>query len=270
MRTVGTFLRKGYCSETLFYVLNRAFENRLTDEERASGPLAGGIMQHGCQCGMIWGSALAAGAQAYRLLGAGPQAQARAVAAAARIMESFRHQNENTDCHEITGMDNSSSSFRMFKHFFLKGGIIGCFRMAARYAPLAFSEINDALSQREDYEPPAPLSCSALLAKKMGASDMHAVVVAGLAGGIGLSGGGCGALGAAVWIMGMESLRKGASKVAYKPGYALDAVERFLERTGNVLECSRIVKRKFDGIGDHAAYLRGGGCSEIIETLAAG
>ncbi len=38
-------------------------------------PLAGGIVGNGYQCGMIWGAALAAGAQAYRLLGTGPVAR---------------------------------------------------------------------------------------------------------------------------------------------------------------------------------------------------
>ena len=53
-------------------------------------PFAGGIMQHGYQCGMIWGAALAAGAQAYRLFGPGPQAEAMAVIAAQWLVESFR------------------------------------------------------------------------------------------------------------------------------------------------------------------------------------
>jgi hypothetical protein len=39
-------------------------------------------MQHGYQCGMIWGATLAAGAQAYRLLGPGPQAETAAIIAA--------------------------------------------------------------------------------------------------------------------------------------------------------------------------------------------
>lgn len=34
-------------------------------------------------------------------------------------------------------------------------------------------------------------------------------------------------------------------------------------------ECSEIVGRRFENIGDHAGYLRDGGCSEIIEVLAA-
>ena len=35
------------------------------------------------------------------------------------------------------------------------------------------------------------------------------------------------------------------------------------------LECSAIVGRQFENIADHAAYLRDGGCAEIIELLAA-
>jgi len=50
-------------------VLNNAFDHSLETEENAAMPLAGGIMQYGYQCGMIWGATLAAGAQAYRLLG---------------------------------------------------------------------------------------------------------------------------------------------------------------------------------------------------------
>jgi hypothetical protein len=70
--------------------------------------------------------------------------------------------------------------------------------MAARYAPVALREIDAALSDPTVEAPHGPLSCAAVLARKMGAVDQHAVMAAGLAGGIGLSGGACGALGAAV------------------------------------------------------------------------
>ena len=82
MGTVSTFLKGRACSDTLSHVLNRAFDHPLKLEERAAMPFAGGIMQHGYQCGMIWGATLAAGAQAYRLFGAGPQAEAKAILAA--------------------------------------------------------------------------------------------------------------------------------------------------------------------------------------------
>ncbi len=81
---VAAFPRTGYCSQTLFRTVDRAYGAPLNDGERSSVPPAGGIMGQGHQCGMVWGSALAAGAQAqaYRLFGSGPRAQARAIAAA--------------------------------------------------------------------------------------------------------------------------------------------------------------------------------------------
>jgi hypothetical protein len=224
----------------------------------------------GHQCGMIWGAALAAGAQAYRLFGSGPQAETAAVIAAQRVVESFRAQNNYTNCLEITGINFSSPTITTgtIVRFLVKGAVTGsCFGMAARYAPAAFTEINAALSEEYIEAPSAPTSCAAMLAQKMGASDTHTVMAAGLAGGIGLSGSACGALGAAIWIIGMNLLKEG-DKIAYKAPYALDAIERFTKCTDHEFECSKIVGRKFESIDDHASYLREGGCSEILKALA--
>jgi hypothetical protein len=271
MKTTGAFLRKGTCSETLLHVLDRAFEHPLPAEEHAATPLAGGILQHGYQCGMVWGSVLAAGAQAHRLFGTGPQAHAKALVAAGRIVESFRAQNEHLDCLEITGLDKSSSTMQMVTYFLFKGGTIGCMRMAKRYAPVARREILAALASAEPAAaPPARVSCAAMLAQRMGASDMHAVMAAGLAGGIGLSGGACGALGAAIWLVGLRSLEQGARKIAYKAPAARETIERFLKCTDYEFDCSTIVGRKFQDIADHAAFVGNGGCAKLLSVLAAG
>ena len=250
-------------------VLNHAFDHPMKPEEQAAMPLAGGIMQHGYQCGMLWGSTLAAGAQAYRLLGPGPQAEAGAIIAAQSLVESFRTLNKKINCIEITGIDKSSSSMQMFTYFLIKGGTIDCMRMAVRYAPAAFSEINSVLSGKNIEAPSAPASCSAMLAKKMGVSNIHAVMAAGFAGGIGLSGGACGALGAAIWIIGMNSIREGVGKLDFMNPKATDAIGRFIKCTDYEFECSKIVGRRFEDVNDHAAYLCDGGCSKIIEALAA-
>ena len=226
-------------------------------------------MQYGYQCGMIWGATLAAGARAYRLFGAGPQAETKAIITAGRLVESFRALNKHVNCLEITDIDRSSSTIRMITYFPIKGGTIGCFRMAAGYAPVAFNEINSALSEEQSETPSSPVSCTALLARKMGVSDMHAVMAAGLAGGIGLSGGGCGALGAAIWIMGMKSIKEGKGRIGFKSTGALGAIDAFLESTEFKFECSEIVGLRFESVSDHAGYLRDGGCSKIIELLAA-
>ncbi len=266
--TVGTFLRRGACSDTLFTVLNSAFDYPMKPEENATMPLAGGIMQHGYQCGMIWGATLAAGAQAYRSLGPGSLAETKAIVAAQGLVESFRACNDHINCLEITDIDKSSSTMQMITYFLIKGGTIGCFRRASRYAPAAFSQINTALSENHIDVPSPPVSCAATLARRMGVSEMHAVMAAGLAGGIGLCGGACGALGAAIWIIGMNTIRKGPGKLKFEHPRATEAIERFMKCTDYKFECSEIVGRRFDHIGDHARHLRDGGCSNIIEVLA--
>jgi hypothetical protein len=267
--TAGTFLKVGTCSEALCNVLDRAFDHPLIAEENASMPFAGGIMQHGYQCGMIWGATLAAGAQAYRLLGPGPQAETKAIIAAKRLVESYRNLKDNINCLEITGIDKSSSAMQMIMYFLIKGGTISCFRTALKYAQAAFTEINTAYSEEHVEALSPPVSCTAMLAQKMGTSELHTVMAAGLAGGIGMSGGACGALGAAIWIIGMNDLKEGDGKIDFKSPRALGLIDRFLKCTDSELECSKIVGRKFENISDHASYLRDGGCSEVIEILAA-
>ena len=237
-------------------------------EEQASIPFAGGIMQHGFQCGMIWGAVLAAGAEAYRQYGPSPQAEAMAIIAAQRLVESFRKQTNEINCYEITEIDKSSSAMQMIMYFLIKGGTIGCFKMAAKYAPVAFSEINTVLSEKNIEVPSPPVSCAAMLAQKMGVSEMQTVMAAGLAGGIGLCGGACGVLGAAIWIFGLNSIKEGTGKVDFKDSRALKVIDKFLKCTDYEFECSEIVGRKFENIDDHASYLREGGCSKIIEALA--
>jgi hypothetical protein len=272
--TTGTmsafFFGERACSGALFHVLNRAFDGPLKIEERAAMPFTGGIMQHGYQCGMIWGAALAAGAEAYRRLGPCTEAETKAVHAAQRLIESFLAQNNHTNCLEITEINKSTTAMKMVEYFLLKGGAVSCCRMAVKYAPFAFKEIDEVLSAEPIEVQVGPVSCAAVLAQKMGASKMHAVMAAGLAGGIGLGGGACGALGAAIWLMSVKDLNEGAKKVDFKNQRARDLIERFLKCTDYEFECTDIVGRKFESVKDHACHMQGGGCSKIIEVLAEG
>lgn len=290
-RGVAALLKTGYCSRTLLQTIDRAYENPLIDEERASVPLCAGIMGNGYQCGMVWGSALAAGARACQVLGPGPRAQTGAIRAAQGIVESFRTQNKTIECAEIAGIDLLSASAIQTVAYILRGGPIRCFRMAAGYPSVAFDQIEATISaengeaRRPEVDgapiapgerdagggevPAAPVGCAALLAQRMGASEMHTVMAAGLAGGIGLSGSACGALGTAVWLACLESLEEGARKIPYKPSQGVALVERFLGCRGGEFRCSKIVGRAFESVDDHADFIRGGGCREIIEALAA-
>lgn len=140
--------------------------------------------------------------------------------------------------------------------------------MSAKYAADSFNVINIALSETQIKPPSPPVSCAALLAQKMGASEMHTVITAGFAGGIGLSGGACGALGAAIWIIAMENFRENGVKIDFQSPVALDVIDRFIKCTNSKFECCKIVGKKFENSEDHSDYLRSGGCSEIIKTLA--
>ena len=133
---------------------------------------------------------------------------------------------------------------------------------------MAFREINMAFSEPHISVPGAPVSCVAAFVRKAGLSEQHAVMAAGLAGGIGLSGGACGALGAAIWIIGMNTIRDG-KKMKFKDPRALEVIDKFLKCSDYEFECSEIVGRKFANIEDHAEYLKEGGCADLIDLLAA-
>ena len=90
-----------------------------------------------------------------------------------------------------------------------------------------------------------------------------------LAGGIGLSGGACGALGAAIWLIGLKSSEAGDGKISFNDPAASAVIEKFLESSDHEFECAKIVGRKFEDAADHAAYVGAGGCAKIIEALAA-
>lgn len=92
-------------------------------------------------------------------------------------------------------------------------------------------------------------------------------MASGFAGGIGLSGGACGALGAAVWMYGLKS--EEPLKFDLSDPRIEAIVVRYLESADYEFECAKVVGRKFDGVADHAAHVREGGCAEIIEALAA-
>lgn len=255
-------------------VVDGSFGHPMRLEEEASAPLAGGIMNHGFQCGMLWGASLAAGAEAYRRFGPGPRAETAAIMATERVLETFRGRTKNeVNCTEITEINfQENMKFLPILKYFVKGGKIGpgaCFRLAAGYAPEAFSTIDVALSEEPVEAPSPPVSCAAALARKMGVSEMHAVMASGFAGGIGLGGGACGALGAAIWITAMNGREEGTRKIGYFDNPKFTAViDRFVECTDCEFECSEIVGRKFESVDDHATYVRQGGCSEIIEVLA--
>jgi len=270
-KTAKAFFSLGGCSETLIHVLDRAYDKPMAHEERATIPFVGGIKQHGYQCGLIWGAALSAGAQVYEKYGYTAEAETRALLACQKLVESFENDNGDINCYEITDTDKTSSTLHLITYFLLKGGTVSCMRRANRFAPLALKDIDSSLDDKEIVVPERPVSCAAELARRMGVSEEHQVMAAGLAGGIGLSGGACGAMGAAVWLLSMKFQEKQpdvdlwSDKVFNTAFEAL--MERFLKSSDYQFECAEIVGRKFTDISDHAEHMCQGGCSQILEAL---
>ena len=270
------FWKKGACSSTFFYILNREFGHLKDTEERAAEPFAGGIMQKGHQCGMLWGSAMAVGAESYRRQKGNDdpgQAIAMAITATQHLMESFEKRTQSVNCKDVTGCD-FSIKFEMAK-FMLKSFLFiffdsSCFKLAEKWAPEAILSATEGLAGEQTDLPKQSISCASEVAKKMGATEEEMLMVAGFAGGLGLSGNACGALSAAIWMNTLNWFKKQEKtpKDAYLNSKAKDTLNAFNDETGSEILCHKITGRRFETIDDHTEFIKNGGCEKLINVLA--
>lgn len=260
------------CSDTLLGVLNRSLSEPMELEEDSIITMAGGLMQHGYQCGLIWGASLAAGRWQYEQTGDSVETQVKSILLSKQMVSLFQQQNGTSNCYAITNIDQNSSTFAMVKYFLLKGGSVGCFRRAGNFAPAAFKTILKNKEISGEFQTAgadqSPSSCTAHCARELGATPEQAMMASGLAGGIGLSGGACGALATTIWLMGIEKIRKEKTKIDYfKFTEAKDLIEAFKGWTGGKMLCSEITGQIFQDPSDHSGFIRGGGCQMILQKL---
>lgn len=260
------FKKLGTCSRTFIYLLNREFGHNNETEERAADPLAGGILRKGHQCGMLWGSSLAVGAEAYRRCENLDMAIGVAIRATQSIMKSFSESENTINCRDITGCDfNSKWSFA--KYLFT-GNFLYCFKMAQKWAPEAVTSAKEGLTHEIAELPKQSLSCASEVLKKMGADDQEVVMVAGFAGGLGLSGNACGALSAAIWYNTLGWCREIANKSPYNNPNADKTLKAFEVAIDNKIFCEDITEQSFETIEDHTEYINNGGCDKLINVMA--
>ncbi len=262
--TKDVFLEKGTCSQTFAYLLDREFGYPMENEERASDPFAGGVLQRGHQCGMIWGASLAVGAESFRRFDDRDQAIGRTITATRHLVASFSNTANNINCRDITDCD-LTSPFGIAKLILFKRNT--CLNLSEQWAPEAIRSATEALSRNPTDLSPYPkncMSCASEVAKKMGASDKEMAMVAGFAGGLGLSGHACGALSAAVWMKQLAWQRK---QTGSKPD--LESLsEAFDSVTGSKNLCHQISGQRFKTVEHHTDYIKNGGCRKLINTLA--
>jgi len=280
------FITKGPCSSAFLYILNRAFDNSLESEERAAEPLAGGIMLQGYQCGMLWGAALAAGAESFRRCEDKSQAVEMAIIATQNIVESFKNRTNTVECSDITNADWSSKL--SFAKYFVSGKIVSCFKLADKWAAEAIESASEGISiaqnkfannnlqgkqSKEIIEGKSKVkqttvSCASEVAKKMGATDEEMVMVAGFAGGLGLCGNACGALSAAIWMHTLTIHKQPNAKSSLSNPQAKSALNAFYSVTDHEMLCQEITGKTFKTPEEHTQYIQNGGCEKLINALA--
>ena len=266
LKTKRVFLKLGTCSRTFFYILNREFGHPKEMEEHAIDQLAGGIMQQGYQCGMLWGASMAVGAESFRRSDNASQAIGIAIKATQHIMESFVNRAKSIECQDITETDFSNKW--SFAKYFFTGKFLSCYKLAEKWAPEAIKAATEGLSLEQDDLLQQPISCASEVVKKMGASDEEMVMVAGFAGGLGLSGNGCGALAAAVWMTILELVRKENWKSSFSDPVTENILKKFYEVTDYEMECHKICGKHFKAIDEHTEFIKNGGCDKLINVLA--
>jgi C_GCAxxG_C_C family probable redox protein len=266
------FWKCGACSHAMFHLLNHEFDNPKENEEKASDLLAGGIAQKGYQCGMLWGAALAVGAESFRKYSDKSEAIASAITASQHLVESFAKRTKSVNCRDITKV-NWESKFDIAIYMVktvLQGFIYSpCFNLIVKWTPEAIQAANEGLAVKLVQDQPC-VSCASEVVKKMGATDEEAVMVAGFAGGIGLSGNACGALSATIWYKMLDWGKKNPGKtISYFNNQDAKIILRaFYIQTDSEVLCSRICGKQFSSIDEHTDYIRGGGCGKLIDTLA--
>lgn len=271
--TIELFKKCGTCSYTFAHILNRAFGHQQAEAERAIELMAGGVMNQGHQCGMLWGAALAAGAEAYRRFDDPDEATAVAVTATQHLIESFEKRTNTVNCREIIGID-LGKTLGLLK-FIVKTTFQGtknnpCFQLADEWAPEAIQSAEEGLAEGPIELTRKPLNCASEVAKKMGATEEEQVMVAGFAGGLGLSGNACGALSAAVWMKTLAWCKANPGKTPpyFNNPEARKILKAFLAATDGEMRCDKIAGRRFATVDEHAEFIENEGCGELMEVLA--
>lgn len=224
-------------------------------------------MQKGYQCGMLWGSSLAVGTESFRRYGNSGQAIVFAIEGTQHIMESFVNRTGSANCCDVTGCD-FKSKFSILKYM-ITGKFLSCFRLAGKWAPEAIQSARDGFSREHSELPEKPLSCASEVIGKMGASDEEIIMVSGFAGGLGLSGNGCGALAAAVWLKTLKLVREqDKPKSLMSNPITHKMLDKFYAATGYEMLCHKITDRRFRTVDEHTEFINNGGCEKLINALA--
>jgi len=223
------------------------------------------------QCGMLWGSSLAAGAESFRRFDNQNKAINKALSASQHLVNSFSERAKTLNCRDILGFEFADKvGMVTMMGTSLPGGFENsvCMNLTEKWAPEAFDAANKGLSFQNLELPQLTVSCAAKVVEKMDGTNEEIVTASGLAGGIGLSGQACGALGAAIWKSSLDWCKDNPGESGYKNPKSKEIMEAFISKTESEFLCQNICKKRFESVDEHTAYINNGGCIELIEILS--
>jgi YHS domain-containing protein len=271
--TKKVFKDCGTCSRTFAFLLNREFGNEKDVHIRALDPLAGGIMNTGHQCGMLWGSALAIGTEAYRITKDIDKSTDLTITTTKQLVNSFYNKCKTINCRTITGC-KLDTKWGLLK-FMLKTTLQGmknnkCFNLAEEWAPEAIGVAKKAVVLPAAKFTQKPISCASEVIRKMGGTQEEMAMVSGFAGGLGLSGKACGALSAAIWMKTLNwcKANKGKNPPYFNNPEAKKVLTTFKSETKGKFLCTEICNQNFKDANYHYSFMKQGGCKELINKLA--
>ncbi|MFW5706249.1 MAG: C-GCAxxG-C-C family (seleno)protein, partial [Bacteroidota bacterium] len=178
----------------------------------------------------------------------------------------FKRKTSFYDCYDITHCDWEKQTSIL--KYFVTGKMISCFKLAEKWAPEALQAAIEGLEKYQHGLPEKCKSCATETAKKMGATDEQSLMVAGFAGGLGLSGNACGALSAAIWMHTMTFNIENPGKVVFRNPQSEKALETLYRQTNYEILCSEITGTTFNSTDEHTAYIEHGGCETLMAVLA--
>lgn len=278
------WLRCVACSEASMTTQMRGFGLDEPAYEQAIHAFSGGFMHRGHACGLLSGAAVAAGFVARSRFGDDRARAAAALHAAMRLAKAYPQVAGSVNCREITGVSLTALSGRLRYVREDKGRACGHLHLI--WAPEAHRLIDEALLEFGCR--PAAGSCANCAVQTMrylipstGLKAEDAVLVAGLAGGVGLHGNVCGALAAGLFAMCLEDelarrradrdsrMRGSLEELAgtrYR-GAATRLRLAFVREFGSEL-CVEIIGRRFHDAADHSGFVEEGGCERVTTFVA--
>jgi hypothetical protein len=190
-----------------------------------------------------------------------------------QVVMSFEKRSNTVNCKEILGysISNVAGIARLMLNTMLQGmDNSKCFNLAEDWAPEAIQAGREGLNQDYIEITQKPVSCASEVVMRMGGTDEEILMVAGFAGGLGLSGNACGALSAAIWMKTLIWCREHPGKLPpyFNNRISKKVLEVFNEATESEMLCHKLTGQCFKTINEHSEYINNGGCKDLISALA--